>query len=390
MAFTSEQLSWRQRARQFAEREIAPISLRQDQKIRPEDAFEWEIVRKGSQAGFRTAAVPKKFGGAGIDLVTQVLIMGEFARADSAIARTFLQAWRWSSLLCYVGTEDQQRRFLDPFMNDDTFLIGFASTEPNAGSDNRRLDDPGTGLMMRAERAGDSWTLNGTKQFIAQSNVARLLFVATRTDRHASLSKGMTVFLVPTDTPGVRIGRVDDKLGWRFNQNAEVIFDNVRLPHANVVGEVNRGADVRLTRLSDYNQAEVGMAANAVGVCDRAVEMAVQYATSKHLGSQRLSEYQTTRLKVAEMQMLTEALRSYVLRIAQASDDGEEHDPASNTLVACYSADVLQRVARLNMELHGRDGVLRAVGAEKLVRDATVWSHLAGDSVRRMSAARFA
>jgi acyl-CoA dehydrogenase len=153
-ALNEEQRAWQMKARRFAEQEIAPISLARDASP---DAFDWEIIRKGSRLGFRTAAVPKEWGGHGTDFVTQALVMAELAKADSAIAKTFSQCWKWSHLIAAVCTDEQKQRFLKPFLADDTFLLGKGITEPGAGSDNRMPpeDDPKAGLKLRAERHGD-------------------------------------------------------------------------------------------------------------------------------------------------------------------------------------------------------------------------------------------
>src|SRR5438105_103196 len=245
MDFTlsNEQRAWQMTARKFAEEEIRPISLERDEITDPRETFDWEIIKKGSKLGFRTMAVPKEWGGHGADFVTQALVMAELAKADSAISKTFSQCWKWSHLIAAACSEEQKRRFLKPFLEDDTFLLGKGISEPSAGSDNRLPpDDPKAGLRLKAERHGDEWILNGEKCFIANASVGKLFFIDARTDPSAPLRQGTTMFLVPRDTPGLRIGKVFNKSGWRFYQNAEMIFENARVPHANVVGPVNGSA----------------------------------------------------------------------------------------------------------------------------------------------------
>src|SRR5256885_3710605 len=247
MDFTlsNEQRSWQMTARKFAEEEIRPISLERDEIADPRETFDWEIIKKGSKLGFRTLAVPKEWGGHGTDFVTQALVMAELAKADSAISKTFSQCWKWSHLIAAACSEEQKRRFLKPFLEDDTFLLGKGISEPGAGSDNRLPpDDPKAGLKLRAERRGDDWILNGEKCFIANAPVGKLFFIDARTNPNAPLREGTTMFLVPRDTPGFRIGKVFNKSGWRFYQNGEMIFENARVLHANVVGAVN-GSDMK-------------------------------------------------------------------------------------------------------------------------------------------------
>ena len=184
-------------------------------------------------------AVPKEWGGQGTDFVTQALVMTELAKADSAISKAFSQNWKWSHLISASCTEEQKQRFLPGFVADDTWVLGKGITEPSAGSDNRMpQDDPKTGIKLRAERKGDEWILNGEKAFIANAPVGKLFFIDARTDATVPPKQGTTLFLVPRDTPGFRIGKVFNKSGWRFYQNGEMIFENARVPHANVVGDV--------------------------------------------------------------------------------------------------------------------------------------------------------
>src|SRR5712691_6145204 len=161
-SLSNEQRAWQMTARKFADEEIRPISLQRDEISDPHATFDWEIIKKGSKLGFRTMAVPKEWGGQGTDFVTQALVMTELARADSAIAKTFSQNWKWSHLISAACSEEQKRRFLPDFIADDGFVLGKGITEPGAGSDNRLPpDDPKAGLKLKAERRGDEWILNG-------------------------------------------------------------------------------------------------------------------------------------------------------------------------------------------------------------------------------------
>jgi len=392
MDFTlsNEQRSWQMTARKFAEEEIRPISLARDEIDDPRETFDWEIVKKGSKLGFRTMAVPKEWGGQGTDFVTQALVMAELARGDSAISKTFSQNWKWSHLISAACSDEQKGRFLKPFLEDDTFLLGKGISEPSAGSDNRLPpDDVKAGLKLRAERKGDEWILNGEKCFIANATVGKLFFIDARTDPTVPLKQGTTMFLVPRDTPGFRIGKAFNKSGWRFYQNGEMIFENARVPHANVVGEVNGATKKSGSRGGDTTGGDLfgdlELAANALGVCEDACEMALTLARCRKQGGRLLFEQQIVQLKLNKMHMLTEALRSYVMRIAW-EHDYKVHSPNAG-LCMNFSTDVIQAVTELNLELHADAGVFEP-RADKLVRDAFIWSHLAGDTVQRMKVAR--
>lgn len=380
------QRHWQEKAREFACDEIHPLTLARD---RIEGAFEpwdWDIIRKGSQLGFRTLALPEEWGGPGADFVTQGLVMAALAAGDSAMSKAFSQNWKWSHQIAEFCTRDQKERFLGPFLADDTYLMGSASSEPNAGSDNRYPpgDDPRAGYRLKAERDGDHWILNGEKTFIANGSVGRLFFVNTRTDPNAPIREGTTTFLVPADTPGVRIGKLFNKSGWRFYQNAELVFEGARVPHANVVGEVNGGMKVRSGTAAEFGDFE--LAANALGVCEAACEYAMHHAKNEQRGGKLLYDHQLIQLKVNEMHALTEALRSLVLRTAWEMD---HHMKTPNVILAMnYSTDVIQRVTRLNLDIHVAGGGTVDAMAHKLVRDAIIWSHLAGDTTQRLKAVR--
>src|SRR5262244_2983872 len=348
MDFTlsNEQRAWQMTARKFAEEEIRPLSLERDEIADPRETFDWDIIKKGSKLGFRTMAVPKEWGGQGTDFVTQALVMAELAKADSAISKTFSQCWKWSHLIAAACNEDQKRRFLKPFLEDDTFLLGKGISEPSAGSDNRLPpDDPKAGLKLRAERHGDEWILNGEKCFIANASVGKLFFIDARTDPNAPLRQGTTMFLVPRDTPGFRIGKVFNKNGWRFYQNGEMIFENARVPNANVVGQVN-ASDMKSKDAGDRSGGDIfgdlELAANALGVCLEACDQAMRHARSAKQGGKILFEQQIIQLKLNKMHMLTEALRAFVMRVAW------EHDQKLNSncagLAMNFSSDAIPEV----------------------------------------------
>lgn len=392
-ALSDEQRSWQMKARKFAAEELRPHSLARDAIRTAAEPFDWEIIKKGSKLGFRTLAVPKEWGGHGTDFVTQALVMAELAKADSAMSKGFSQNWKWSHLISATCTEEQKERFLKPFVADDTFLLGKGITEPSAGSDNRLPpeDDPKAGLKLRAERKGDEWILNGEKTFIANAPVGKLFFIDARTDASVPLKQGTTMFLVPRDTPGFRIGKVFNKSGWRFYQNGEMIFENARVPHANVVGDVGGavhkvgGGDREDTTGGDIF-GDLELCANALGICDDACETAMKYARTTKQGGHILFDQQTVQLQINKMVMLTEALRSYVMRVAW------EHDVKIHStnagLAMNWSTDVVQEVTELYMEIRGVQGCVMDHHADKLVRDAFIWSHLAGDAVQRMKVAR--
>jgi alkylation response protein AidB-like acyl-CoA dehydrogenase len=288
-------------------------------------------------------------------------------------------------------TEEQKQRFLPGFVADDTWVLGKGITEPSAGSDNRMPnDDPKTGIKLRGERKGDEWILNGEKTFIANAPVGKLFFIDVRTDMTVPPKQGTTLFLVPSDTPGFRIGKVFNKSGWRFYQNGEMIFENARVPHANIVGDV--GGAIKKTGGSGGDTTggdlfgDLELSANALGICDDACATALKYAKTTKQGGQPLWAQQNVQLQINKMFMLTEALRSFVMRVAW------EHDMKIHShnagLAMNYSGDVANEVTELYMEVRGSDVCHMDHHTDKILRDAFIWNHLACDSVSRMKVAR--
>lgn len=390
---TDTQRAWQLKAREFAESEIRPLSLARDQIAEPAATFDWEIIKKGSRLGIRTAAVPVEYGGHGIDFTTQALMIAEMAKADSAIAKTFSQSWKWSHLIVDNGNDEQKQRFFDAFVHDDQFVLGGGITEPNAGSDNRLPpeDDPKSGLQLRATLDGDTWVLNGAKCYIANANIGKLIFAFTRTDPNAPVQDGTTIFAVPHDTPGLKVGKVFNKHGWRFYQNAELFFENVRVPDSNRLGALNGALNGAHKKHGGKNSkfGDLEYAANALGICDAAIEMATAHGRTHRQAGTSLNEHQLFQLKLSEMHMQTEALRSFVVRIAAESDCTADISRKHNMFLMNFSTDAMQRVCYLNLDIHGRaaKGEISA-RAEKLVRDAIIWTHIAGDSVQRMKAVK--
>jgi alkylation response protein AidB-like acyl-CoA dehydrogenase len=387
-SLNEEQTAWQMKARKFAEEEIRPRSLARDAIEEPADTIDWELIEMGSKLGFRTAVVPREYGGHEIDYVTQAVVMTELAKADSATSKTFSQCWKWSHLIARACTEEQKKRFLAPFLADHHFVLGFGQTEANGGSDNRLppKDAPSAGVRLRAELDGDHWVLNGEKQFIAHGNIAKLFFLYVRTDFSVPFTDGTTILLVPNDTPGFRVGKVYNKSGWRFYQNGEMIFEDARVPVANQIGDTNGALKKGDGDRSGDMFGDLELAANALGICDAACAQAKVAAKSRSVRGEPLENQQLVQLKIGRMNMLTEALRSYVMRSAWEHDMGTHS--TNPGLVMNLATDTSQEVTDLNMDIHDAAASSMTHAAEKLSRDAFIWSHLAGDTVQRMKVAR--
>ena len=226
------------------------------------------------------------------------------------------------------------QRYFDAFVNDDEFVMGGGITEPNAGSDNRLppKDDPKSGLQLSAKLDGDTWVLNGSKCYIANANIGKLIFAFARTDAQAPMSEGTTIFAVQRGTPGLKVGKVFNKHGWRFYQNAELFFENLRVADGDRLSAINGAHHKHGGRNSKFSDMEY--AANAVGMCDAAIEMATAHGRTIRRAGKRLNEHQMFQLKLSEMHMLTEGLRAPAaapIVVAVAVPDGSVLPAAIDT-----------------------------------------------------------
>jgi alkylation response protein AidB-like acyl-CoA dehydrogenase len=383
-----EHRALQQMARDFAEREIIPVAAERDRIQDPKETFSPELIKKGSALGLRTLAVPEEFGGPGVDLKGQVLVILELARGDGGVAKTFSQCWKWTPMLCRLATDEQRERFLPKFLEDDLYLLAMAGTEPDAGSDNR-MPPPGypkAGWKTSAVRDGDEWVINGMKHFIANGGVAKLYIVRTRTNPDVSINEGTTMFFVPSDTPGFSIGRRHDKIGWRFYQNAELIFQDCRVPASNLLGELNKGKGDSSERFVSFNDVE--LAANVIGISQAAFEHALNHARNRFQGGKPIIEHQAIALKLSDMYMRLEASKSYLFNVVDSSENGgAEFESSSKQLLKVFATESAIQITRLAVEIFGGSGVMRDAPVEKLLRDAHIFPHLAADSIMNLRAA---
>ena len=383
-----EHRALQQMARDFAEKEIIPVAAERDRIQDPKETFSPELIKKGSALGLRTLAVPEEFGGPGVDLKGQVLVILELARGDGGVAKTFSQCWKWTPMLCRLATDEQRERFLPKFLEDDLYLLAMAGTEPDAGSDNR-MPPPGypkAGWKTSAVRDGDEWVINGMKHFIANGGVAKLYIVRTRTNPDVPITEGTTMFFVPSDTPGFSIGRRHDKIGWRFYQNAELIFQDCRVPASNLLGELNKGKGDSSERFVSFNDVE--LAANVIGISQAAFEHALNHARNRFQGGKPIIEHQAIALKLSDMYMRLEASKSYLFNVVDSNENGgAEFESSSKQLLKVFATESAIQITRLAVEIFGGSGVMRDAPVEKLLRDANIFPHLAADSIMNLKAA---
>jgi alkylation response protein AidB-like acyl-CoA dehydrogenase len=373
---SEEQQRWRAIARKFAQETIKPDVLRRDRLPSAAERIPWDWIREADRLGLRTLGVPKKFGGAGVDILALCLVGEELAVGDLGFAVIMDQCWKMAHILSDAMTPEQQERFIPPFVNDPeaTFAIGF--TEPGAGSDHQGYyDSPDIDFRTAAVRDGDDWVINGSKRYVSNGCMAKLYFVVARTDTGKTLREGGSVFIVPADTPGFRVGFFHEKSSQRLASNGTFHFENCRVPAANLLG--GEGLMSRLR--SEYmwgSKSEA--AATALGVGRAAYEYALEYAKQRRQGGKPIVELQAVAMMLAQMAMKIDAARTQIWRAAWLADRKQSEGRTLGLLAKVNASETAFEACRLASEILGGAAIMHEHPVEKYLRDAASFLHSDG------------
>lgn len=348
-----EQKALQQLARDFAQSEIAPVALQYDK----EPAFPGEIIKKAHQAGLMNLTCPREYGGQGLGLLDAALITEELNAGCSAIAGMI----GINSLACgpilVAGTEEQKRRFLIP-LNESGKTASFGLTEREAGSD-------AGSLKTRARREGDHYVISGQKCFITNGSFASLYTIFATLDPEKG-TRGISAFVVPRETPGISIGKVEDKMGQRSLNAAEVNLDDVAVPVENRLGAEGEGFKIAMKTL---DEGRINIAATAVGIARAAFEAAVQYAKQRRQFGKPVGTFQALNFMLADMAAAVDAAR---LLTWYAASKADQEQPVTREAAQAkyFAADVAMRVTTDAVQIHGGYGYTKEYPVEKYMRDA--------------------
>ncbi len=384
---TENQRALQQLAHEFAESEIRPVAHELDRVADPHERFPWDVVEKASRLGLRTLALPEEMGGAGADILTLCLVGEELAWGDLGVAVVFDQTWKISHLLERLANEEQRARHLPAFLEDHRFHLAVAMTEPSGGSDNViPYDSPDAGVRTTAVREGDEWVVNGMKQFISNGGIAKLYFVVLRTDTSVGVTQGLTYFMMTPDMEGFSIGRIHDKMGQRLCQNAELIFENCRVPDAERVTAVGGAHEARKTFVRGSN---IEAAATVLGTARAAYEEALEYARNRVQGGKPNIEHQAVGFMLADCFVEYEAARRLLHYAAWTAGQPDLYDPKMGFLTKTFVSETAYRIATRALEVWGGMGYMTEAPMEKYLRDATSFLHSDGTNqamrIRAMS-----
>jgi butyryl-CoA dehydrogenase len=369
---TEEQRLIQQTARDFADKELVPIAERVDEtREAPLDK-----VKLLAELGFLGMLVPEKYGGAGLDDVSYVLAMEEIARG---CASTCVIMDVNNSLVCeplrMFGNEEQKVRVLTPLARGER-LGAYCLTEPGAGSD-------AGSIATRAEEKGDEYVLNGTKIFVTNGGFANTFLVFANSDP-AKGSRGITAFIVEEER-GVKRGTREKTLGIRGSTTYEIIFEDVRVPKTNVLGEPGRGFKIAMEAL---DSGRIGIAAQAVGIARAALERAISHAKTRQQFGRPIGDFQAIQWKLADMATRVEAAHLLTMRAAVLRQSGGDYVTAS-AMAKLYASRVAVEVCDDAIQIHGGYGYTQEYHVERHFRDAKITELYEGTSeVQRMIIAR--
>ncbi|EEQ92853.1 acyl-CoA dehydrogenase [Brucella intermedia] len=368
---TQEQI--REAARQFAQERLAPGAAARDR----EHAFPRAELSEMGELGFLGMLVSEEWGGSDLGTVAYALALEEIAAGDGACS-TIVSVH--SSVGCVpilrFGTEEQKQRFL-PKMASGEWIGGFALTEPQAGSD-------ASALKTRARRDGDHYVIDGSKQFITSGKNGSVVIVFAVTDPSAG-KKGISAFIVPTDTPGYEVVSVEHKLGQHSSDTCALAFTNMRIPVENRLGEEGQGYKIALANLEG---GRIGIAAQSVGLARAAFEAARAYARERVTFGKPIIEHQAVAFRLADMATKIEAARQMVLHAAALREAGKPCLTEAS-MAKLVASEMAEQVCSAAIQIHGGYGYLADYPVERIYRDVRVCQIYEGTSdVQRLVIAR--
>jgi len=371
---TEEQEFIKQAARDFAQKEIKPGAGERDEKAE----FPADIVKSMGELGFMGIAIPEEYGGAGTSNLSYVLALEEISKADAGVGVIMSVN---NSLCCdpiyHFGNDDLKKRYLTRLASGEQ-LGAYALTEPGAGSD-------AGSLTTTAVKDGDEYVLNGTKAFITNGDSCDLLVTYAKTDPDAPSGKGITSFVIEKGTPGFIVGKHEDKLGIRCSDCVSIIFEDCRVPAANIIGEEGKGFKVALATL---DVGRIGIGAQALGIAQASLEESLSYSSERVQFGKPIAAFQAIQWKIADMAMEIAGSRLLLQHAAWMRDEGMRHTLESS-MGKLFASETAMRAALQAVQIHGGYGYIREYPVERHMRDAKITEIYEGTSeIQRLVIAR--
>lgn len=368
---TEPQRLTRQMVRDFVEREIIPESMKYDES----QEFPAHWAKKMGELGLLGIFVPEKYGGSGLDTVAYAITIEELARGDASAS---VIAAVCNGLACEPilrwGTEAQKQRYLVPLAKGE-WVGAYALTEPGSGSD-------AAAMRATADLQGGEWVLNGTKAFITNAGAAQVIISYAKT---GPKKHDISAFIVPTDAKGFSLLRKENKMGIRASDTYLIGFDDLHLPEENLLGERNKGFTIAMATLDG---GRIGIAAQALGIAQRALEEALKYAKEREAFDRKIAEFQGIQWKLADMATEIDAARLLMYRVARLKDEGRKHTYESS-VAKLFASEAAHRAVDAAVQIHGGYGFIKDYVVEKLYRDQKITELYEGTSeIQRIVIAR--
>jgi alkylation response protein AidB-like acyl-CoA dehydrogenase len=376
-AFTEEQLMIQQAARDFAQREIAPVAAEFDISGK----FPEATIRMAGELGFMGVEVPEEYGGAGLDAIGFALVMEEIAAADAAHS-TIISVN--NSLYCngilQYGTEEQKQKYVTPVASGEV-VAAYALTEPQSGSD-------AANMRTRAVRDGDHYVINGKKSWITSGPVAKYIMLFAMTDP-AGGPKGVSAFMIDTANEGFACGKTEPKLGIRASATCEIELTDYRCKVEDRIGAEGDGFKIAMSIL---DAGRIGIAAQAVGIARAAYEASLEYVRERHAFGAPIGSFQMIQAKLADMKMRLEAARLLTLKAAWNKDKAAAAGLRNTTEASCaklFASEAAMFITHAAVQIHGGMGYSKEMPIERYFRDAKITEIYEGTSeIQRMVIAR--
>ncbi|MFM0503033.1 acyl-CoA dehydrogenase family protein [Paraburkholderia caffeinilytica] len=364
MVLDQDHLMVRDAVRTFVREAVTPYAAQWDR----ERTFPKDVHRQLAELGAYGVLVPEAYGGAGMDALALALILEEIAAGDGGTSTAIsVNNCPVCSILLAYGNDAQKRDWLTPLARGE-MLGAFCLTEPQAGSD-------ASALRTTATRDGDSYVLNGVKQFITSGKNGNVAIVMAVTDKAAG-KRGISAFIVPTDTKGYIVARVEEKLGQHSSDTAQIIFEDCRVPAANLIGAEGEGYRIALSGLEG---GRIGIAAQSVGMARAAFEAALGYAKERESFGQPLFSHQAVQFRLADMATQLEAARQLIWHAASLKDAGQPCLTEA-AMAKLFASEAAERICSAALQIHGGYGYLSDFPVERIYRDVRVCQIYEGTS----------
>jgi alkylation response protein AidB-like acyl-CoA dehydrogenase len=373
---TEEQQSIQSVARDFAQRELAPFTAAWDR----DSHFEESLIPKLGELGFLGMMIPEEYDGMGLDTLTYLVALEEIASVDASIAVTLsVHNSLPTQMLLRWGSPEQKEKYLKPMARGEKLGV-FCLSEPEAGSD-------AASLSCQAVRDGDSWVLNGTKSWVSSGAYAGVAIVMARTDKPGNRhgARGISAFIVTPDMPGYGVGKKEDKMGLRASATVQLVFDNLRVPAGNMLGEQGMGF---VYAMQSLDNGRLGISAQAIGIAEAALRASAAYAAERKQFGKPIKEFQAIQFKLADMATRISASRA-LLHLAATAKDRGEHITQFGAMSKLMASETAMWVTTEAIQIFGGYGYVKDYPVERLFRDAKVTEIYEGTSeIQRVVIAR--